>query len=439
MQGLSDRRGSRRHGARRQCEKGRYNGTEGIITCHDHDYNPDAFANFAEYTVAQEQYQPEQNMVCLDCPACVDCTRTNSPPRIRAGFGVAPSDEAHDLWANGTNATGNRQLARRTVVRCRSQSSSEDVLKDERVLESLDQGVSPEAYLDPSGKPDAEVQCLGTVKGTPTCTKGHTGTLCGSCQEGYGRAKEDQCVLCSEATDPVLILQTVLIAAGVALVVSLAMIGISFCVGDVYGEDLGARGRGDATTIMEINHDEVEFEFTNPVAANQEDRTADEERTVGAASTMAIQRLFKRVDENQSGCLERDEVRQLARMLGVTLRRTELDAAMGQMDDNGDGTIDPEEFEQWFRGREPDGLFPSMKVSAATIFETSERLLLAGASMMLQPVIIFVSVLLPHCQRRQINRDLKYDRPPGFLLADRWADGGTCLAAASHLLSAAIV
>jgi hypothetical protein len=129
------------------------------------------------------------------------------------------------------------------------------------------------------------------------------------------------------------------------------------------------------------------MEFDNPMVDEEDDSSVHAD----GMSTSSLRRLFERVDENQSGCLDRDEVRQLAGLLGVALSSAELDASMAQMDDNGDGTIEFEEFEAWFRAREPDGLFPSLKVSAATIFKTSERLLLSGASMTFQPVKIFLS------------------------------------------------
>ena len=115
--------------------------------------------------------------------------------------------------------------------------------------------------------------------------------------------------------------------------------------------------------------------------------------------------------------MDRDEVRQLAGLLGIALSSAELDASMAQMDDNGDGTIEFVEFEAWFRAREPDGLFPSLKVSAATIFKTSERLLLSGASMTFQPVKIFLSYwqIAGHIHVRAGLRFFFFWEPPYYI------------------------
>jgi hypothetical protein len=62
-----------------------------------------------------------------------------------------------------------------------------------------------------------------------------------------------------------------------------------------------------------------------------------------------IERLFKELDADESGFLNRDEVRQLATKLGATLSDEELAAAMEEMDPSGDDQVDLHEFSSWWR------------------------------------------------------------------------------------------
>ena len=66
--------------------------------------------------------------------------------------------------------------------------------------------------------------------------------------------------------------------------------------------------------------------------------------------------IFELMDEDGGGVLDRDEVRSLARAMGVKLTDGELKDAMAEMDEDGSGEVDFEEFYQWWTvGREAAG------------------------------------------------------------------------------------
>eukprot|EP01043_Picozoa_sp_COSAG02_P063009 COSAG02_NODE_8825_length_2430_cov_6.219059_2_plen_138_part_00 len=59
--------------------------------------------------------------------------------------------------------------------------------------------------------------------------------------------------------------------------------------------------------------------------------------------------LFCEADADGSGGLDRDEVKTLARQLGYPLSAVELDEAMAEMDTDGGGSVEFDEFLAWFR------------------------------------------------------------------------------------------
>ena len=68
-----------------------------------------------------------------------------------------------------------------------------------------------------------------------------------------------------------------------------------------------------------------------------------------------LKKLFNEIDDDGSGLLERDEVRELADNLGVTLSTAELDEAMAEMDEDRSGEVDFEEFVSWFAAAKEKG------------------------------------------------------------------------------------
>eukprot|EP01052_Picozoa_sp_SAG31_P034190 SAG31_NODE_3959_length_3718_cov_1.526389_1_plen_265_part_00 len=61
--------------------------------------------------------------------------------------------------------------------------------------------------------------------------------------------------------------------------------------------------------------------------------------------------MFKELDFDNSGTLDNTEIRTLAHKLGRFLTRSELDRAMCEMDADGSGEIEFEEFRDWWAGQ----------------------------------------------------------------------------------------
>ena len=59
--------------------------------------------------------------------------------------------------------------------------------------------------------------------------------------------------------------------------------------------------------------------------------------------------LFQEADADGSGALEREEIRALARNLGCPLDEESLNAAMAEMDEDGGGEVEFEEFNSWYQ------------------------------------------------------------------------------------------
>ena len=121
-----------------------------------------------------------------------------------------------------------------------------------------------------------------------------------------------------------------------------------------------------------------------------------------ATSNSQLRQLFDDLDDSNSGFLDREDVAKLARAMGVTLSRHELDDTMRTMDSNGsgdamseefDGHVTYAEFERWWHSRESggQGLFPTLKVSGAVVFSTAAGMLKAAVTNVYQPVKIFIS------------------------------------------------
>lgn len=54
------------------------------------------------------------------------------------------------------------------------------------------------------------------------------------------------------------------------------------------------------------------------------------------------------MDADEGGTLDREEIRVLARSLGNQLSEPQLDQAMREMDEDGSGEVDFEEFFDWY-------------------------------------------------------------------------------------------
>jgi Ca2+-binding EF-hand superfamily protein len=77
-------------------------------------------------------------------------------------------------------------------------------------------------------------------------------------------------------------------------------------------------------------------------------RTSSANSSGGRDMSAYLRQVFDSIDIDGSGSLDRDEVAQLSRNLGNELSPEELEAAMLEMDGDGGGEVDFEEFEDWY-------------------------------------------------------------------------------------------
>eukprot|EP01051_Picozoa_sp_SAG22_P002373 SAG22_NODE_104_length_20159_cov_5.877517_12_plen_109_part_00 len=70
--------------------------------------------------------------------------------------------------------------------------------------------------------------------------------------------------------------------------------------------------------------------------------------TTAALHRSVVKDLFKLMDEDDGGFLDRGEIRQMAVLMGKNLSEKELWQAMSEMDEDGSGEVDFEEFYEWW-------------------------------------------------------------------------------------------
>ena len=69
-----------------------------------------------------------------------------------------------------------------------------------------------------------------------------------------------------------------------------------------------------------------------------------------------VAQLFAHIDIDGSGTLEREEIAEMTKELGKQLTERELDLAMAEMDGDGSGGVDLEEFAAWSVTPQPSPL-----------------------------------------------------------------------------------
>ena len=75
--------------------------------------------------------------------------------------------------------------------------------------------------------------------------------------------------------------------------------------------------------------------------------------------------LFHKVDIDGGGTIEEEEVQALSSRMGNRLDKVQLREAMEDMDADGSGEVDLEEFQEWFgRGKEIDAVVTELNLSS---------------------------------------------------------------------------
>jgi hypothetical protein len=179
------------------------------------------------------------------------------------------------------------------------------------------------------------------------------------------------------------IFRVVLWIFGICTVGGLILIGLSYFIGD----------------YTPLNDESDTRMFVNPMNGptrmlqdtdrpNSFDAQQEATPTQGPIIQPArLIELFDELDSDGSGRLERDEIQILAGRMGRHMSDSELTEAMSNMDADGSGSVDYLEFTRWMNGLGGQALFTSDN----WLLKTSKRIFIAGASMSVQPVKLFIS------------------------------------------------
>ena len=92
----------------------------------------------------------------------------------------------------------------------------------------------------------------------------------------------------------------------------------------------------------------------------------------GSLSTEEVQELFKAMDADGGGYLDRQEVSMLLKKIGLNVDAEGLDKVMEEMDPNGDAEVDVHEFSYWFK-RSGKRLQEKLTAFADSEIERKER------------------------------------------------------------------
>ena len=117
-------------------------------------------------------------------------------------------------------------------------------------------------------------------------------------------------------------------------------------VADIMGEELGwtAEAKG-----LQIAHAEAYIgTYGGPVP----DKT---EAVIKKRSYGDLRDIFKMIDEDRSGYLDRSELVHAAKSLGFPMTGKEIDEAFTRMDGSGDGRVEFDEFEKWWNSEGEGG------------------------------------------------------------------------------------
>eukprot|EP01048_Picozoa_sp_COSAG05_P003994 COSAG05_NODE_199_length_14500_cov_458.233456_3_plen_340_part_00 len=112
-----------------------------------------------------------------------------------------------------------------------------------------------------------------------------------------------------------------------------------------------------ATTMMgrELSAEELAAALMEMDPSGDGNVDADEFKSWFLAKTESdtlLRDLFNSADADGSGILDRDEVAAVLAELGCQLTRAELDKAMAELDTDGSGEVDYDEFSKWWRTKE---------------------------------------------------------------------------------------
>ena len=99
---------------------------------------------------------------------------------------------------------------------------------------------------------------------------------------------------------------------------------------------------GDAISVEEfLSHFNVPIESAMFSAVEAAKAAAED------ADTKTLRAIFNQIDTDGSGTLDRDEMDEIALVLGMNFNKAQMDAAWAFMDRDGNGEVDFDEFKNW--------------------------------------------------------------------------------------------
>lgn len=113
------------------------------------------------------------------------------------------------------------------------------------------------------------------------------------------------------------------------------------------------RGGGDGSSEDEF--DEVPHAASEDESNGEGEQDQEQEESLDTPADLERRALFDEVDADNSGYIDREELVVLAAKLGQKLKRKQLQAAMRELDPDGDEMITFEEFSKWWDNRERGG------------------------------------------------------------------------------------
>lgn len=113
-------------------------------------------------------------------------------------------------------------------------------------------------------------------------------------------------------------------------------------VADIMAEELGWTEDVKAEQVIAAR------KYVESYAGRIPDNKGSELRGIGYKT---VQELFNVIDTDDSGFLDKTEVKELASVLGLELSEKELDEAFQEMDSNNNDRVDLDEFEAWWNNR----------------------------------------------------------------------------------------
>ena len=112
------------------------------------------------------------------------------------------------------------------------------------------------------------------------------------------------------------------------------------------------RTRAARQRVSRMKFENLVFEKQQQEKRAEEQRQADVEaarRAAESPDTRQCRLLFEETDDDNSGLLDRAEIKTLAKRLGKRLSKAQLDGAMQEMDADNSGEVDFDEFCSWWK------------------------------------------------------------------------------------------